>query len=243
MFGRVELLSWYNSFLSLNLSKIEETASGAAHCQIFDALYPGKIPLNKVNFNATRDYEYTHNYKILQEVFMKLGLDKKIPVSTLIQGKYQANLEFCQWVKGYFDRHYTGGDYDAIARRKESKIVIEVGKGPLQKPSKTQSRVKIANKENMGKVQQLQQMEFAPTPNSTTLYQQNLKLKAQVESFKSRVVDLQLNLDQAEREREFYFTKLREIEIMTDRLIDSGMMESVSVRSVLEDIQAIMYAD
>ncbi len=34
-----------------------------------------------------------------------------------MKGKYQDNLEFLQWIKRYFDLHYPGGEYDAVARR------------------------------------------------------------------------------------------------------------------------------
>jgi hypothetical protein len=49
---------------------------GAAHCQIIDALYPGVVPLHKVKFNATEEYEMVSNFKILQECFHKIGIEK-----------------------------------------------------------------------------------------------------------------------------------------------------------------------
>ncbi|KAJ0578215.1 putative microtubule-associated protein RP/EB [Helianthus annuus] len=39
--GRNELLSWINARLQLNLSRIEEAASGAVQCQMMDMTYPG----------------------------------------------------------------------------------------------------------------------------------------------------------------------------------------------------------
>jgi RP/EB family microtubule-associated protein len=41
-----------------------------------DALYPGKVPLSKVNFNAKFEYEYLKNFTLLQETFNKVGIDK-----------------------------------------------------------------------------------------------------------------------------------------------------------------------
>lgn len=32
--GRYELIQWINSFLKLNIRKVEECASGAIHCQV-----------------------------------------------------------------------------------------------------------------------------------------------------------------------------------------------------------------
>lgn len=40
--GRKEILAWLNDTYSLNLGKIEETASGAVACQIADSVFPGK---------------------------------------------------------------------------------------------------------------------------------------------------------------------------------------------------------
>ena len=64
--GRGEILSWLNELLSLQLTKVEQCATGAVYCQIIDAIYPGSFPLSKVKWNAKHDYEYVENYKVLQ---------------------------------------------------------------------------------------------------------------------------------------------------------------------------------
>ena len=87
--GRVELLNWLNELLALDYTKVEQTCTGipffvritkfyqaAAHCQIMDAIYPGSVPLAKVKFDAKQEYEFVHNFKILQTVFDKQGIDK-----------------------------------------------------------------------------------------------------------------------------------------------------------------------
>ncbi len=97
--GRKGLLNWLNDFLQLDYTKVEQVASGAAHCQLMDAIHPGKGPwfcfnsydlcanvlpiyatgkvaLHKVNFDAKHDYEFVKNYKVLQEAFKDVGLNK-----------------------------------------------------------------------------------------------------------------------------------------------------------------------
>jgi microtubule-associated protein, RP/EB family len=46
--GKNELLLWLNELLKLNYSKVEQCNTGAAYCQIIDAVYPVTIcPANK----------------------------------------------------------------------------------------------------------------------------------------------------------------------------------------------------
>lgn len=98
--SRAELLNWLNSTLDLNYTKIEQCGSGAAFCQLMDTIV-GDVPLNKVKYNAKTEYEYRHNYKILQHVFVKNNITKTIDVEKLIRCKLQDNLELLQWIKRY----------------------------------------------------------------------------------------------------------------------------------------------
>ena len=79
--------------------------------------------MHKVKWDCKADFEYTQNYKILQDVFQKVGVNKVISVAQLICGKYQDNLEFMQWFKRFFELNYSGmpEDYDAIKRRAKRK--------------------------------------------------------------------------------------------------------------------------
>lgn len=50
----------------MNLSKVEQVATGAVYCQIIDAIYPGTVQMSKVKWNAKHEYEFIENYKVLQ---------------------------------------------------------------------------------------------------------------------------------------------------------------------------------
>jgi hypothetical protein len=124
--SRGELLSWVNELLRTNLVKIEQLGTGAIYCQLTDVLYPGKIPLAKVNWKAKFDYEFVTNFKILQQTFTKLGIMKNIEVEKLVKCKYQDNLEFLQWFKKIFDNNgNTGRDYNPQLRRGENDLTFE----------------------------------------------------------------------------------------------------------------------
>jgi hypothetical protein len=49
--------------------------------------------------------QYTANYKILQAAFNKLNIAKTMELERLTRGKYQDNLEFMQWFKGFCSKH------------------------------------------------------------------------------------------------------------------------------------------
>lgn len=109
--------------------QVEECCTGAIHCQIFDVLYPGKMNMTKVNFEAKHEYEFVKNFKLLQDMFDKVDIQHHVPVEKIIKGKYQDNLELLQWVYEVFNRTYNGGDYDPIKRRSKSKGGLSAFKG------------------------------------------------------------------------------------------------------------------
>lgn len=112
------IIDWINELLDLQITKIEQCATGAIYCQIIDAIYPGSFSMAKVKFGAKFDYEFTENYKVLQNAFLKNGIKRHIDVDKLVKARYQDNLEFCQWIKRYFDLNYSGQPYNGAERRR-----------------------------------------------------------------------------------------------------------------------------
>ena len=50
--GRYELISWINSFLRIDYTKVEEFSDGIAYCQVLDAMIPHSVPLHIIQSAA-----------------------------------------------------------------------------------------------------------------------------------------------------------------------------------------------
>lgn len=121
--SRKDILDWLNTTLELNLTKIEQTASGAVACQVIEYVFPGSIPMHRVDWEAKSDYEFIQNYKLLQAAFTKHRVQRHVDVDKLIRAKYQDNLEFMQWLKAFFDQTAPRfrESYDPVAVRAKGK--------------------------------------------------------------------------------------------------------------------------
>lgn len=134
--GRAELLEWVNELLQIDYDKVEDTANGAAFCQIIDAIHPGTVPLGRVNYNAISEAEMVENYKILQDAFAKNGITQYVDVATLCKGRYMAALEMFQWIHGYYEQMGGNPEYDGAARRKQTRCKEPTARGrPNKKPA------------------------------------------------------------------------------------------------------------
>lgn len=86
--------------------------------------------MSKVRWDCKFSFEYVHNYKLLQTAFKKRMIQKHVDVDKLILGKYQDNLEFCQWLKGFFDQTCSSGRIGAVAREGYDPVAVRAkGKG------------------------------------------------------------------------------------------------------------------
>ncbi|CAL1372091.1 unnamed protein product [Linum trigynum] len=233
--GRSEILAWINSTLQLNLSKVEEACSGAVHCQLLDAVHPGMVPMHKVNFDAKSEYEMIQNYKVLQDVFNKLKITKHIEVSKLVKGRPLDNLEFMQWLKRYCDS-VNGGlvSYNPIERREGSKGGKEVGKkGP---PAQTSAKgTAAAPKAQSHHGRRHESSSSVNSNSSSTLNVKAARPPPPAPAYEEQITELKLSVDSLEKERDYYFAKLRDVELFCQ----SPGLEGLPV---IAAIQQILYA-
>ena len=82
--SRKDILRWVNQTLCLELTAIEQLGSGAVYCQLMDAFLPGMAPLHRLNWRARQEYEFIQNFKLLQTIFDKMGISKKVEVRLLL---------------------------------------------------------------------------------------------------------------------------------------------------------------
>ncbi|XP_028295806.1 microtubule-associated protein RP/EB family member 3-like [Gouania willdenowi] len=198
--SRHDMLAWVNDSLQLSYTKIEQLCTGAALCQFMDMLFPGCILLKKVKFNAKLEHEYIHNFKVLQAAFKRMNVDKIIPVERLVKGKFQDNFEFLQWFKKFFDANYDGKEYDPVLMRQgQEGTPPPPAPGPMRTSPTAPKSVPTPQR-------QIATRRTNPvTRNGGDL--EMLELHQQLQ-------DLRLTVDGLEKERDFYFGKLRDIELI-----------------------------
>lgn len=253
--SRHDMLSWVNDCLRSQFTKIEELCTGAAYCQYMDMLFPGSVPMKRVKFRTNLDHEYIQNFKILQAAFKKMNVDKIIPIDKLIKGRFQDNFEFLQWFKKFFDANYDGREYDALLAR--DNLPMGMGSGAGAPKGNGVSAVVAPRKMPVGptvaaragikpisKVAPSRPLVQSPPSrfgggavnvNTSKSSSQNSVTNQQIEELTAQMTDMRLNFEGLEKERDFYFSKLRDIEILCQ---DDEQSQSPFVQKILE----ILYA-
>lgn len=221
--SRQELISWLNSLLQLNITKVEQCGTGAALCQVFDSIFLD-VPMSRVKFNVTSEYAYIQNFKVLQNTFQRHQVDKPIPVEALVKCKMQDNLEFLQWTKKFWDLNFPDHEYDAVARRKGGGLatggapprVATGGAGAARRGGGTTPTTgpRVAR--------------AVAGPGTAALQAENATLKESVTGL--------------ERERDFYFSKLRDIELLVQQAVEEDPQLEKQEDGLVKQIQAILYS-
>uniref|UniRef100_A0AAV2JD55 Microtubule-associated protein RP/EB family member 1 n=1 Tax=Knipowitschia caucasica TaxID=637954 RepID=A0AAV2JD55_KNICA len=207
--SRHDMLAWVNDSLQLNYSKIEQLCSGAAYCQIMDYLFPGCLLLKKVKFQAKLEHEYIQNFKILQKAFQRMSVEKIIPVERLVKGRFQDNFEFVQWFKTFFDANYTGQEYNPVSARQGQEMTP--APNPGQRPPPTVKNMPTP-----------QRVHYNTSRNNVPRNGGDAEVK-----LKEELTELQTNVEGLERERDFYFGKLRDIELICQEHANEPIMDQI----------------
>jgi len=238
--GRSELINWLNDTLRMNVTKVEQCATGAIYAQVIDAVHPGKIAMGKLKWAAKTEPEFIHNFKVLQQALNALGVTRTVDVEKLVRGKYQDNLEMLQWIHAYYQRMGAAPDYDPVARRgriaaapewlgaggraASAKENVHPDRGKISAPKESKPRASVA--------------QLARGTGSTVtkedLHKENARLREDLETMRTTAQGL-------ERERDFYFGKLRDVEIQCQSH-EAGSTPDLTLDVFMADVQRVLYA-
>ncbi|XP_071555975.1 microtubule-associated protein RP/EB family member 1 isoform X4 [Temnothorax nylanderi] len=225
--SRHDMLAWVNDCLQSSFTKIEELCTGAVYCQFMDMLFPGSVPLKRVKFKTNLEHEYIQNFKILQGGFKKMNVDK--------------------WFKKFFDANYDGREYDAY----DARGCIPLGSGvdgthTLSNPQ----LVPLPPQLKQPQIQQrhIQQRNIVPRPQQVNKVQPPYRAppkttvgnrgdNGKIEELSAQLVELKMSVEGLEKERDFYFGKLRDIEVMCQDC-DNGGDPPPIIQKILEVLYA-----
>ncbi|KAK6108819.1 EB1-like C-terminal motif family protein [Brugia pahangi] len=263
--SRHEMLMWVNDCLQSNFAKIEEMHTGAAYCQFTDFLFPGSIQLRRVKWNSRLELDWLSNWKLLQTSWKTLGVDKIVPVEKLIKGKFQDNFEFLQWFKKFFDANFDGHEYDPLEARSGEPLPSDVkANAPSRMPAKSsappvkKSTLSASNASmNKGEVRKAPVLggKHNPTRTAAPLITTTVaratahpiqpvvdpqivaNLKRELEEAKGQIAEGDNVIVSLEKERDFYFSKLRQIEVICQDNEQIGTIDVARVIAILYETE------
>jgi len=229
--SRTELIAWVNELLQLNYTKVEQCGTGGAYCQIMDSIY-GDIPMARVKMNAKHEYEFIANFKVLQNSFKAHKLDKPIPIEKLVKCKMQDNLEFLQWIKRFWDQNFQGHGYDPVSRRRGAPTDTPVTIAPLAPTHRggVGSSLSTGGSRAGGRTPISGHRSASTQPNEA------------IQALQAQLKEMSTHMEGLEKERDFYFAKLRDIEILVQQELESPESGETKATDVLKEIQKILYS-
>ncbi|CAF1064178.1 unnamed protein product [Rotaria sordida] len=227
--SRNDILQWINTALEANFTKIEDLCTGAAYCQFMEMMFPGAIGTRskRVKWNTKLEHEYINNFKI-------------VPVEKLVKGKFQDNFEFVQWFKKFFDANYTAAhDYDPVAARDGQPLgngkTSGAGSGirappasrpPPPPPAPVRSVPPVTRPPVTTKSMQQHQQKISPSthrpvgvghhvdPHHVLHSNENIRLQHEIDALQEIVQQHAVQIAGLEKERDFYYQKLRDVEVI-----------------------------
>ena len=209
--------------------------------------------MSRVKFNVNTEYAYIQNFKILQsrrnlvrhliflqlrdskcyistDLVVKLGtftrhnIERVVPIESLIKCRMQDNLEFLQWTKRHWDQYFPGHDYDALARRKASGTPAAPPPSNSRTSTGTSARKAASTPVNRA----APRVPAGGGVASSALKQEN-------ETLKEAIAGL-------EKERDFYFSKLRDIELLLQKAVEETPEIEQDENGLVQHIQQILYS-
>merc|ERR1712227_514356 len=155
--------------------------------------------------------------------FSSLKIDRFIEVDKLIRAKYQDNLEFMQWFKRYFELNVPMQyEYDPAERRKLAKggknaksVLSSSGSSSARVASSTTKRSVVPERKSSSEVG-ASRKPIASRPKSSSTV--DVELQKKFETLSTNHTQLQSVVEGLEKERDFYFSKLAQMEELLQKV-------------------------
>ncbi|KAJ7824144.1 hypothetical protein B0H13DRAFT_2291060 [Mycena leptocephala] len=150
----------------------------------------------------------------------------------------QDNLEFLQWLKRFWDANFAGGEYDAVGRRKGAPSDPPATLAPIHPSSShAASSARAGGRTPVSG-------HRSTTPGGRRLGGQELdrRHEQEVAALTGQVRELTGQLEGLEKERDFYFEKLRDIEILAQQKTEALEAAGAAEDETLKEIQKILYS-
>lgn len=179
-------------------------------------------------------------------------IDKVVPIDRLVKCKMQDNLEFLQWCKKYWDQYFPGGEYDAHGRRGgqvPSNLNASLSRDVAPPIRTTQQNTTAsrsasastgptaARRAGVTSTSSVRSVPASRAPSSASA------TAAQTAALKSEVEELSTTVAGLEKERDFYFNKLRDIEILIQTATESvDASEAGGDSELVKQIQEVLYS-
>ncbi|KAI9721863.1 MAG: hypothetical protein M1828_004958 [Chrysothrix sp. TS-e1954] len=174
------------------------------------------------------------------DCFTKHTVNRPIPVESLVKCKMQDNLEFLQWTKKYWDQYYPGIEYDPVARRKAAGTSSAAAPSSLRTSGAGVAPARTAMPPKRTPATSNTAATRAPRTGSAAAGGAGASSAAlnaariETEALKETVTGL-------ERERDFYFNKLRDIEVMLQQEVEARPELEQEEGGMVSRLQAVLY--
>ncbi|KAM3727980.1 Stomatin-2 [Dirofilaria immitis] len=154
---------------------------------------------------------------------------KAVPVERLLRSKFQDNFEFLQWFKKFFDANYDGHPYDALLARSGEPLPASWTISSKSFPSK--ARVVVGNNPaNKPARKDLCNVGRGTASEKTNDIALQRKYELLIQQLKEDLIELT-------KQRNFYYDKLRKVEVLCQEAEDSSTICREEVLRILYETQ------
>lgn len=156
-------------------------------------------------------------------------------VTSLINCKMQDNLEFLQWLNSFWMENFSGEPYDAVARRSKGGSRAAGGASLSAPSAPASSAARRGTTPTSSTSRVASRASGSTTTAAAAAAKATAALQEEVNQHKDAIAGL-------EKERDFYFAKLRDIELLLQQAIEQDPELEKEEDSLVKHIQSILYS-